>query len=209
MKPAISFHRTRWSCRIVRGWVSICSEGRRRGLAARHIAGCAECRGYFAAADELEASLRGSAVRQFAPSPAGLDQRIMQAIAHSTRESVEPARPGRIGLFAIGSVAVAAAVAIAVIQPWRNAPPLADPVAATDLAITTAPADSAVASWTSLTAPVTSLLAHDPLQAEAASVYADARSAARFLALNFLPSTTTAGPSNDVVPSTRRSANGG
>ncbi|HVU36270.1 MAG TPA: hypothetical protein VHE61_22730 [Opitutaceae bacterium] len=92
-------------------------------------------------------------------------------------------------------IALAAVAALALmLWPSRPARP---PATAPDTTVVTTNAHrptgaaaagvSGTAPLTTLVAPVGTLLRQDPLQTEADHVYADARSAVQFLALNFLP----------------------
>lgn len=174
-----------WSCRLVRGWASWLG-ARDRGMSARHIAACPACQEFFAATDELDACLRRDAERASHAPSSGLEDRIMREIVRTPAQTER--RAARSG-WALAGVGVAAAVVFMSAFFWarHNVTPPSDTVAVHPTPAVTTPATAATGSLT-LPANVTTLLAQDPLQGEVKSVYADAQSAVRFLALNFLPS---------------------
>ncbi|PTX91015.1 hypothetical protein DB354_20450 [Opitutus sp. ER46] len=178
----------------------------RHGTAARHIEHCAACQAHFARADAFTAALRRDASAHLADVPAGLDTRIMQAVTTSAVPA--PARrkvrhlPGLLAGAAAGFVAV-----IAFIQTVDRPGPMDHEFTAMSPGGGAATAGTGSASGalnleslTELAGPVKSALATDPLQTEVQSVYADARKAVHFLALNFLPSETASQPRNGSRP---------
>jgi anti-sigma factor RsiW len=168
----------RLTCRLVRGWVSVCgsaSAGAPRGLGAGHVATCPDCQHFFRACDELDLALKRDAARHAPVPPAGLEQRIMRAVNQS---APEPRAPRYVPLALAGAVACAA-LAVLVFQQ-RSSP--------TNVTVPDVPALAANQVWTSLKPSADALLAGDPLQREVDAVVSDARSAVRFLQRNFLPS---------------------
>ncbi len=161
---------TRFACRLTRGWISILGDGT-RALQNAHVAGCPDCQAFFAAADDLELALRRDAVPQRATAPAYLEQDIISAVRRSTR----PARRRyTLPVFGLAGVAAAIAGLIVVLEPKPSPAPLdlqafADPIA-------------------ELKPKAQAILQQDPLGNEANALVANARSAVRFLARNFLPS---------------------
>jgi hypothetical protein len=202
-------HSPRWFCTVVRAFGDgVAASGRRFG--ARHIARCPDCAAYFGRADAIDRALRGDARAMKATPVAGLDDRIMAAVMRSARdaeyEARDTARPAKTVRFALAFAGGVAAVAIIVgmILSTRDGPPVpidhvapltpssptmrgAPAIVRPAVALLPQPAATAQAI-AELATPVKSALAQDPLQTEAKSVYADARSAVQFLALNFLPS---------------------
>lgn len=192
--------RPRFTCRLVRGCLAVfgdTSAGTPRGPGAAHVATCADCQQFFSAGDELERALRGAAAAEWSEAPAGLETAILRAV----RQSAAPPRPrAHNGLWlSFAGAATAAALALLVYQrPPPGAPALPPaPVAPT---VTTGTGDPAVfeAARQLLAAVPTdlldemrpraeALLTQDPLQNEVDAMKADARTAVRFLARNFLP----------------------
>jgi hypothetical protein len=172
---------TRWSCRLVRMFG--------RGAEGTHVAQCPDCQRYFRNVGQFESALRRDARVQRAPVPAGLDSRILRALSQET--SAPRHRPAVFPTFALGTAGVAC-VAVAAWFLWGTGQ--RQDHFATVRSPTNAPA--AVASLDALTPSVQSVVSEGSLQNEVTSVYADARSAVHFLALNFLP-TTTADSSGD------------
>lgn len=205
-----------WSCRTVRAWRALVApparppadRSVRSGLIARHTAGCVECQRYFARTATLESALRSSAAERTATAPDDLHRRIMQAVADA-RPTASARRRVPTPVFVGLSAAVALAAIIAMIQTRETMLPrrtLRPPVVVAPRDAKTAPSATAAAPAPNAEtspfaptppagemepldrfAPVASALAQDPLQSEVDSVYADARYAVHFLALNFLP----------------------
>ena len=177
--------RSRLICRLVRGWTSLFGEataGEFRGLGARHVATCDDCRCFFAAGDELESALKRDAARQTAVPPAGIEQRIMGAVNVS---ALRPrSRPTRYLPLTLACAAAGIALTVMVFQ-WQPQRPrevaAAHPAVAPDQV------------WTSLKPSAEALLSGDPLQQEVDAVVTDAQSALRFLERNFSPSQDSRG----------------
>jgi hypothetical protein len=182
---------SRWSCRWLRLRASVFGRDDRVTPSSSHLAHCPDCQAYFAAQQHLTTQLRQHAAQQGKVPPAGLETRIIHAVARAT-----PAARRRpvIGLPMGVLAGAAAAVAMALwfagggVWPGRaHDQVIADRRAATDRVGNEAlPAPS----LTALTAPVEQLLQQNPLQDEVDHVYSDARSAVRFLAMNFLPNSS-------------------
>jgi len=176
-KPTIP--QVRFTCRLVRGCISVFGDttaGAPRGPGASHVAACMDCQQFFGACDELELALKRDAARQAQDAPAGLEQRIVRAVKLSTPEP--RSRVVRPFSFALAGVAACAALTVLVLQRQSPAPRPAAP---------TNPVIAAGDVWTLLRPSADALLSGDPLQREADAVVSDARSAVRFLELNFLP----------------------
>ncbi len=178
----------RFTCRVVRGWISIFGDatgGEPRGLGAAHLAGCEECREFFGACDELALALKRDAAREWREPPGGLEQKIMRAVNQSAPAPCPRAARHLPAVFA----GVAACAAVAAVVLLQSPPPLA--VSRSPVAVAVAPRAPAVAPdqvWASLKPSTDALLAGDPLQHEVDAVVSDARTAFRFLERNFLPS---------------------
>ncbi|HVS53961.1 MAG TPA: hypothetical protein VHD62_16520 [Opitutaceae bacterium] len=173
----------RWSCRVVRGWRAIFAPDDMRdarGLGAAHVAGCAECQRYFQAQDALSSALRRAAPAQRTSTPAGLEERILAAVHAAPRplrrKSARPALLLASATFAAAAIAAFVFFSPAPETPLRDVPP--------HVIAAATPANN---PWETLPSSASALLREDPLQDEAKAVYADAQSAVRFLALNFLP----------------------
>ncbi len=176
------------SCRAVRAWRSVSEAPDGRGFGAAHIAQCADCQRFYAAEASFERTLRQDAVRQFEQAPAGLEQSILRSVREARVVAPEPRRSSRTLLFSGAAIAAAAVAAVAVLQ---TGPVVPDAGSAPRTAMgTTTPAPNAEpgnASLTELATPVKQAIADSSLQSEVDLVYADARTAVRFLAANFLP----------------------
>jgi hypothetical protein len=181
------------SCRAVRAWRSIVSESAvDRGLGARHVAHCADCQRFFAGEASLEHALRHDALRRAEPAPAGLEQAILRSVRATS--PVRPAARKSAPIFPyLLAGAAAAVVAGAVFLQTRPAEPPQGPT----VAVTTptpratvqvaSPTASQPVVLSELAVPVKQAIAESSLQSEVDSVYADARKAMRFLAVNFVP----------------------
>jgi hypothetical protein len=157
------------------------------------MATCPACREYFAASAALDERLRAAAPRLAQALPQGFEQRMERALAPHTRKPAAASDSGSPWVFwsFLGSIAAAAVVAFVLFRPVdvpssgpgiAENPPLLAPVAGMR------PTSSDV---------LLGLAGANPLQREIDHVYADAQSALRFLALNFLPaSATTEAPSS-------------
>jgi len=200
----------RWSCRLVRGWRAFFGASHQSGFGSSHIASCPACQGFFAANDSLESALRRDAARGIQPAPAGIEERIMQEIVRSPRRRVTRLRPGPAALAIAGAAAAILAIAFWYFEPVH--PPGSNPVAGNRPPVVAMPAtaeeSAANQPWAALTPSVAALLKQDPLQTEVDSVYADARSAVHFLALNFLPSAPVEPDRNGETSQDRRAAGG-
>jgi hypothetical protein len=202
----VSSPRPRFACRVVRLWSSL---GESEPVA--HVASCADCRRFFAASAALEANLRARAAR-CVPTPAGLERSILHAVRTSEADAAAAAAPRRAWprWLPAGAAATAVLAVVVIVSLPRERPvempPQAAPAHVTAVTVTPdemvqllASAAAAGNHWWQTTLPsATIALEQNALQQELASVYADARSALDFLALNFLPktaeSTASAGP---------------
>lgn len=181
-------------CRIVRASLTVFG-GESAATQNRHVAGCPDCQVFYGAADEFDALLRRDAVAQRGAAPAGLEAGILAAVRESRRTA--PARPAprrlAVPLFTLAGATAAAIAAFLYLQP-PAAPAGADtPVAASDADVAKLAQDILGALPGDLLAEVQPraeelLQRQDPLRTEAAAVAANARTALRYVAANFLPS---------------------
>jgi hypothetical protein len=206
MKTTSSVRRPRWVCRVARLGCTVFA----RGPWAAHAESCADCRHYFSQIDDLESALRRAAVRARTETPIGLESRILQALAAESaapRHASEP-RP-RLPVFAlVGGALAAFAVGVFVLRDGTN--PMAtaidgstNPSAEAEVALGVLKVVSRKVMDDVVT-PTETLIVDNALKTEIGSVYADARSALGFLALNFLPT-----PRPDASPATARIGVGG
>lgn len=174
----------RWTCRIVRAGRSLAGDRpMNRGFGSGHIAACADCQRYFAASNQLTSTLRRDANAARRAVPVGLDRRVLQAIATQSRP---PARERHLGRLAFALAGVTAAVVLALV-PLRPGKSRTDGNLAVDPSVVAPQLNAALAALPTLNVSMAAVMQKEPLQQEVDSVYADARSAVRFLALNFLP----------------------
>lgn len=162
-----------------------------------HCATCADCRQYFAQAEQLETGLRRQATNVAATAPGTLESRIFNAVERSKRPEHPPQRTLS---WAMAGLAAAAVVAVVVVRIQRPGP-AETPAQVASVDDVLAVANELPKQWlTTLQPRATKLLNENPLQAEMASVSSDARSALDFLALNFLPSNGQAAPAAESRP---------
>ncbi|HZP59274.1 MAG TPA: hypothetical protein VFB27_03040 [Opitutaceae bacterium] len=109
-------------------------------------------------------------------------------------------------MLAIAGAAAAAAVAFGLWQKTNSSVP-EENGAAGHGAVVVRDEPTTSQPWTALKPSVDALMRQDPLRTEVDSVYADARSAVHFLALNFLPAPAV--PSHDGKTSPGNPAAGG
>jgi hypothetical protein len=163
-----------------------------------HCETCADCRLYFAAANQLETNLRSGARLSQANARGGFETRILHAVRNESREEHRPQRRVVWGLTAAAIAAVAAVTAfrVQVQTPNDTSPPAAT---VEDLL---AVANELPSRWIALLQPsAVRLMEENPLQTEIALVSSDAKSALDFLAMNFLPTNREVAPTD---PSSRR-----
>lgn len=203
MKPAPHF-----SCRLIRSLRAVLSKEGTWG--AQHVATCPDCQEYFAKITKLDLGLRADAVRQLQAAPRDMDLRVLRAIEQTVplpRRS-RPKPPLFFGSLALGAAAAIAAVLV-VLPVSQHQGTSVEPNESTDPLVADAEVDagSRRLSWATLGFTEAPDIRANPLQSEVDSVYADARHAARFLALNFLPSETV-GRIAPSVENSRRPGNG-
>jgi hypothetical protein len=175
---------------------------------SQHIAGCTACQEFFRQGEALDRSLREEARQIAAAPPGGLEQRIAQALRAAAPQ------PARHRAFPVVGVALSAAAALVLLGLWILRPipsPTDDGHQRIASDVVTPPGFATPQLidrlWTALPESADTLLDRNPLRKEADAVYADARSAVQFLALNFLPA-TTGGPPSQAGSSHRASAGG-
>ncbi len=181
--------RARLFCRIVRHWSS---------EESAHVAACADCQRFFAASRGLESALRRDAGRVSVEPDAGFERRLLNAVRRAAAAPVrEEALRHRSGIWVAGAALAAVACGVFVFQ--REPGKLGQ----TEVAIGATAADAAVIvdAVQSLSDRLVetvipsagAMVADNPLQREFDSLQTDARSALRFLAMNFLPAAPAAG----------------
>jgi hypothetical protein len=175
------------SCRVVRFSRALAS-----GAGSQHVARCAACQAYYQAAERLEGALRREAFASrpaISSAPDALERSILRAVREST---VAPApRRSWQGAWAVGAAAAVAVVAAVWMQrPAAPADSFADipPPSPAEAAAFLNAVENLSARLTQRVIPSAgAMVANNPMRQELGSVYADARSALDFLALNFLP----------------------
>lgn len=196
----------RLRCRAVRFWSALTERE-----PARHLQDCPDCRRYFAASAELQARLTRTKAAAPAAVPADLERGILRAVASARAEEAAagPAQrrpaPAHLARWLTGGgIAIAAAAAVAMMMSSRDArvpSPHPTSLGSDDV---TALIDSAAKLsdqwWNTVVPSASTALQKNPLQQEAASMYAAAQSALDFLALNFLPPTETGTTPPGVAP---------
>ncbi len=190
MNPAPSAS-PRLLCRVVRPWHAA------TGGAARHLETCADCRAHVAATDALARALRCAAPAWTAavtPAPStGFEQRLLRAV----REPAAPRRSPAARLAWMTATALTTVVAVVLIRPPA---PRASRITDAEIEALTETVNAASRGLVEKVIPATGALAADnPMQREFGAIYADARSAVGFLALNFLPL-----PPAEATPSSAR-----
>jgi hypothetical protein len=172
-----SRYRSGFTCRAVRMYASLASS---ESLA--HFETCAACRNFFQAGKMLDAELRRDA-SQRVEAPAALECDILRAVRASepspaTERTFLPVLAGAAAL-------VAAIAAVFIARPRVGGAGSTD---GGDVAVVTEVADAARAQfWNSVVPSVATVVEDNPLPGELELVYADARRALDFLAMNFLP----------------------
>lgn len=170
--------RPRWWCRVVRGWSALFAKA-----PSGHAARCAACQEFFAQSRALEQRLQRDARPRERTIPAGLEQRIIAAIPFARPVRREP--PVRTSWFVLAGAGAGAAAAVALaVLALRSPPGASAPIARHE---TSGAPQVAVVAPETMQVWEASIAGKNPLQREINSVYSDARSALRFLALNFLP----------------------
>lgn len=212
MKTTSSIPRPRWVCRVARLGCTVFA----RGPFAAHAESCADCRRYFARVDDLESALRRDAVRTRTETPIGLESRILQALAAETAAPRRGAEPrARLPLLAVvGGALAALAVGVFVLRDGGAPKPGTNVIGGNNTGNNAESVESRIALdllrvvsaqlRDEVVAPTQTLIVDNALKQELGSVYADARSALGFLALNFLPT-----PRPDASPATARARVGG
>lgn len=180
--------RARLFCRIVRHWSS---------EESAHVAACADCQRFFAASRSLESALRCDANRISVEPDAGFEQRLLNAVrrAEAARAREESSRRGS-GLWVAGAALVAVACAVFVFQRESGKigqTEVAGGATAADAAVIVDAVQSLSDRLVETVIPSAgAMVANNPLQRELDSLQTDARSALRFLAMNFLPAAPAA-----------------
>ncbi len=170
-------------CRIVRHWSA---------AESAHVAGCADCQEYFAAGRSLETSLRRDAARLASEPDAGFEQRLLHAVRRAEAAPARATMQRGNGLWIAGGAMAAIACGVFVMQQrgpgGRSTTEVASAVTSQDAAMVVEVVQSLSNRLVDSVIPSAgALVADNPLQRELDSLQTDARSALRFLAMNFLP----------------------
>lgn len=184
-------------CRATRLWCAVMDAS-----TSVHVAQCDACQHYFANVSALSAALRAEASGTLAALDPAAPPRTWRAVRDAqasqtptTRET--PTRRRELPVLASLTALAALAVVAILIQPGREPVDSLSPVRVASIQSTPVSPEAvllveAMQSWSqqwseSIVPSAGELAANNPLQAEISSVYADARAALDFLALNFLP----------------------
>jgi len=147
--------------------------------------------------DDLENRLRFDAARIQPLPPEGMNERIVRATRHAETPAPQFRRLSGGFLAALGAIGAAAALAVVFSARHAGGPP-SEPAPDADAQLVSVLQSVPALVWTSVQPKATALLEQDPLRADATALYSDARSAASFLAINFLPSSPP--PSHSAPP---------
>jgi hypothetical protein len=187
-----NFNRPRLVCRLTRLRASLTAHP--ASGVREHRASCADCRNYFATAEQWDGHLQREAAPVRETASESLESRILHAVTRSQAQERRTPRGLSWGMAGLAAVAIATIVILRTPEP----PPTAAPQMASiqDVLVV---ADELPRQWLATLEPgAVKLLEENPLQTEIASVGSDARSALNFLAMNFLPS------NRDLAPQTER-----
>lgn len=200
--PSPTLPAPRLVCRVVRQWCSLVESAN-----PAHTASCAECRDYFRAGVALDAALRSSAA-PIARAQADEDDVRTRAIMRAVRSAAPATERSPSWRGALATGAAMAALSVAMVY-FHRGPEISAPVAVTPPPPT---ADAALLADTvqdlsgkfvdSVIPTAGAMVANNPMQQEFGSIYADARAALGFLALNFLP--TAPENNNAALPAKNR-----
>lgn len=179
------------TCRIARGWHAVF--GREAMPRTGHLATCPDCRAALARDAAFDAALRHDARVESVAPRAGFEESLIRAVQRSTREADAPVRGWSVNRAGWLPLAAAAACAVIAFVALRQPPARPAPAGhvSGDLANEAVAAleAGAIRFFDAVGARTDALLQRDPVRTEVAAVYADARIAIDFLALNFLPPT--------------------
>lgn len=184
-------------CRATRLWCTVTDAS-----TSAHVAQCDACQRHFADVSALSLALRTEASETRTTLDAAAIQRTWRAVrdAQATQsQAFAESRNGRQGFTLLAGLTAVAALAVAaiLIQPRQqsgNSLPRVQVASISNPPVSPEAVQlvEAMQSWSqqlseSVVPSAGELAANNPLQAEISSVYADARAALDFLALNFLP----------------------
>lgn len=192
MKPtAPSSAPVRVTCQVIRFWSAVRSENT---APSPHLENCPSCRDFFVFTQQLQTRLRQDACQVAVTPPPGMEGRIMEAIRFSAPPRRESHRNSGLSFALAGGAAALVCVGL-----WQfHLGPFgghgtgtpgeytAD-VAALVAAVRSLPSDLSQ----KIASPTVQLAQDNSLGREVENVYSDARSALDFLALNFLPASST------------------
>ncbi len=184
-------------CRVTRLWCVVSDS-----TSSTHVAQCDACQRHFAGVSALSSALHREAGVALAALEPSAEQRILRAVrddrAEQTIAANDPGRSSwRLKVPALAGVAAVTALVVASFLIQRERPPVGS-TARMAAAAESAPVSpeavllvEALQSWSeqwseTVLPSAGQLAANNPLQEEISSVYADARAALDFLAVNFL-----------------------
>jgi hypothetical protein len=192
MKPTIA--RTSGlplACQAARLWFSV---GRETTTPSRHLATCPGCQSYLVSINALQLDLRRSAGQTAATPAPGLESRIIDAVRLADRPTSRESS-GRLFVVAVASCAAALLFVVAWqlgLLPFPGHPSATQGQYATEVAALVAAVRALPADLSrNLESPTAQLARDNSLGHEVENVYSDARSALDFLALNFLPASSS------------------
>ncbi len=184
-------------CRATRLWCAV-SES----TSSTHVAGCEACQRHFAGASALSSALRTEAGVTLSAIDPAASQRTWRAVRDAqAAQTIWADKPRDSGwrFHTLAGVAAVAALIVTAILIRPEQMPMTSPATARVTTTGSVPVSpeavllvEAMQSWSeqwseSVLPTAGQLAANNPLQVEMSSVYADARAALDFLALNFLP----------------------
>ncbi|MEO6004340.1 MAG: hypothetical protein ABIZ04_19525 [Opitutus sp.] len=177
-------NRPKLVCRVTR-WRAALFDGSAATVRG-HSATCADCQTYFASASQLENALRQNAPAVGAIAPGTLESRIINSVQRSQQPERTASHPMAWLVTGLGVTAAAMFLLVRMNEPQPRVTQeqFASVAQVLNLAIELPERIS------NLQPDALQLLETNPLQTEIASVQSDAQSALKFLALNFLPTST-------------------
>jgi hypothetical protein len=191
----------RFICRVVRLQIALSGDTKKT---TGHAANCPDCLAYFRTNDALVTDLHRDAAQERQFPPDDLAARIALAVRQSTprqRRSHTAVWRTLAGVTAVVALSVFLVRQNLPIQPTATKTQVATEIHPADVAALVANVDSLRIRFLDSVEPTAAKLAtQNPLTQELNSVQADARSALGFLALNFIPTSSTRQPGPDRDP---------
>jgi hypothetical protein len=184
MNPNSSSPHVRFTCRAVRQWSALTG-----GAASPHATSCPDCQEFFGAAAAFETALRRDAAHSQPIVSTGFERRILDAVRAADAEAASASADRGFKPLVPALAGGLAVAALVVVMLWINtASARRDVVSVSDARVVVRAVQSMSTQLVGSVLPSTGeFVAKNPLQQEVDSLYADARSALGFLAMNFLP----------------------